>query len=326
MTAEMSVVVPTKDDPEVFQALESLKSQRTDVEYEVIVVDGSASSDHSRQLRELCEEEDMIFLDEKDFGDIKGLCGARNAGIAEASGSKVALLDGDCIADERWIESLSSALEEHGIVESNVSYEGEGKKCPMDRVIENEREGMQFLGAGLSFRMEVWEDLDGFDSGFRKLRGDTDFGLRALQKGYSYGFADEARISHRAGEFTAVSFLRERERFVEEPKFYRKHRGNDLLQNELSSLGPVLEPKELGFLAAMSLSVAAAAAFPALLPVPAAAAAASLMIYLRREAGKRELEFCPVQLALLLFLVPAALYVKRFSIWRGAVRDGIPVV
>ncbi|MDY6761758.1 MAG: glycosyltransferase family A protein [Candidatus Nanohaloarchaea archaeon] len=318
---ELSVVVATRNDPEVFDALESVMEQDY-YDYEIIVVDGSDGG-HQEDLETFCSDNDAItYLHESERDEpVDGLNGARNFGVANASGEGVALLDADCVATDGWLESFVEALEEDDIVECTVTYDGEGKNCPMDRVIQNDGKEYRFLGAGLAFRRAVWEETK-FDERFHQLRNDTAFGFDALDNEFSYAFCEDAEVLHRAGRFSPLQFVKERLRFVYEPLFYGEYRKHDHFDDNVDHLGPLLYPKELLYLAALFASAVlpfAAATVPLLM-------GAGELVYLQREGEKRALDVCPRDLVLLFFLVPLALVAKRLAIWRGAVTYRTPVL
>ncbi|MDY6768720.1 MAG: glycosyltransferase family A protein [Candidatus Nanohaloarchaea archaeon] len=310
----ISVVIPTRNDPEVFDALESVLQQEHDA-FEVVVVDGS-DGDHRAELEEFCSGHDHVtYLHESDRDDpVNGLNGARNFGIEHAAGEAIALLDADCVATEGWLASVADALSADDIVECAVTYEGEGRNCPMDRVIQNDGKEFRFLGAGLAFRREVW-DREPFDERFHQLRNDTAFGFEALDNGFSYAFCGEAEVLHRAGRFSPASFVTERLRFVYEPLFFKEYQGHDRFDDNVDHLGRLLYPREMLYLAAF---IAAAVLPFAAATVPLLMGAAEVL-YLQRENEKRELDVCPRDLLLLFVLVPLALAAKRAAMWRGAV-------
>lgn len=318
---KLSVVVPTRDDPEVFDAIESALAQDYD-SVEVVVVDGSSGA-HRDELANFCADEDTVtYVHESERDDpINGLNGARNLGVEQAEGDGIALLDADCVAADGWLAAVADALAEDDVVECTVTYEGAGKNCPMDRVVQNDGKEYRFLGAGLAFRRAVWED-ERFDERFHQLRNDTAFGLSALDNGFSYGFCDDAEVLHRAGRFSPVQFVAERLRFLYEPLFFSEYRDHDRFDATVDHAGRLLYPAELAYLAALL----AAVALPfAALSVPLLMGAAEFL-YLQRESAKRELDICPADLLLLFVLVPLALIAKRLAIWRGAMKYNVFVV
>ncbi len=317
---KISVVIPTMNDSEVFDAIDSVLAQDYD-EFEVIVVDGSTGT-HRDELASYCDDHDVRYVheDERPENPV-GLNGSRNIGAKLADGEAVVLLDGDCQATPGWLSHLSDTLTEYDVVESKVTYHNEGKACPMDRTVENDGKAHRFLGAGLAFRKAVWEKSE-FDERFISLRNDTSFGLDALDHGFTYGFAEEAEVEHHSGRFSPKQFVTERLRFLYEPLFYKEYRDHEHFDDNVSTAGPVLYPKELAYLGVLALALFLPYAY---LTVPSLLVAAEGM-YLQRESAKRNLDICPKDLLLLFVMVPLAMVAKRYALWNGAVQYRVPVI
>ena len=323
---KISVIIPTKNDPEIFDAVDSVLNQSFD-DFELIIVDASDGA-IQESLEARCESNDIQYHRERDIQDFdSGEYGSRNFGISKAEGDIIALLDGDCIADRDWLKNLIPYFENHDIAESNVNYRSEGKNCPLDRTVENSGLNYGFLGAGLAFRKDVWREQP-FRGEFKHLRGDTAFGFDALQNNYSYTYAQQARIDHHPGRFSTKQFVLERMRFQDEPLFYKQYRDHPQLEKELHHVGNVLYPRELAMLGA-TLFALGTGVYNAVISgaMISGIMAATTAVYYRREADKRELEFCPLDLIKLFFLAPITfIIVKRFAIWKGAIKDRVPVI
>lgn len=321
---KFSVIIPTKDDSEVFDAIESVRNQSFQ-DFEIIVVDASEGA-IQESLESHCETNNITYLYQTDHNRSANLNGARNLGIEKSSGEIIALMDGDCTAEEDWLKNLQDYFENHMVVESNVEYVSEGKKCPMDRAVQNSGRDYGFLGAGLTFRREVWTESS-FDEELN-FRDDTAFGLEALKNNFSYTYGEQARIKHHAGKFSAKQFMTERMRFESEAVFFDKYRNHPRFDEEANHVGRVLYPKEFAmFLATVfalgtGLYNAVISGF-LLLGIMAITTA----VYYRREDGKRDLDFCPIDIVKLFFLTPITfIFIKRYAIWKGAFKNKILVI
>lgn len=312
----ISVVIPTMDDAQVFDALDSVLDQDHE-DFEIVVVDGS-SGNHRTRLENKCSEHGAVtYINESEHGTASTLNASRNLGIETSNGEKIALLDGDCTPTDGWLEALDTALEEYGVVESKVTYIGSGKTCPLDRAVENHGREYRFLGAGLAFRRDVWKDQKfREDLGFH---GDTAFGFDALDNGYSYGFSERAEVLHHSGRFSPVGFVTERLRFTDTPLFTKLFRNHSRFSEEVSHIGPVLYPAEMVYLAALIAAAAMLPFLPAALPGVMVSGAA-VYVFRQRDRG---LNLCPIDLILLTVLVPLALITKRSAIWRGSVKHNV---
>jgi len=322
----ISVVIPTRNDPEVFDAIESVREQSYD-DVELIVVDASDGS-QKESLESFCSSNDIDYFHESSFSEhSKNRPGARNFGVRKSRGEIVMVMDSDCEMENKCLENLIPYFENHDIAECNIEYVSDREKsCPMDRVIENKGLDYRFLTAGLAFRREVWEDQQ-FDEGFDRMREDTAFGFDALDNNYSYTYAKKSIVKHKAGRFSAKDFLTDRLRFVDEPEFFHKYRNHERFDREVSHFGRLLYPKELAVLSGFIFS-AALSQYNAVISLAGVLSIILFLhsMYLKRESSKRDLDFCPRDSALLFFLVPTTLFVKRFAIWKEALQNKILVI
>ncbi|MFB6191101.1 MAG: glycosyltransferase family 2 protein [Candidatus Nanohaloarchaea archaeon] len=316
----ISVVIPTKNDSEVFDTIGSVLNQEHE-SFEAVVVDGS-DSEMAGELEEFCSgKADVKYFHESERSEpVDTLNAARNFGVEKAEGDKIALLDGDCKAEEDWLGELDKQFEAFDIVESHVYYVSEGRNCPMDRAVQNSGDEHRFLGAGLAFKKEVWREQNfREDLGFH---GDTAFGFDAVENGYAYTSAEDARVDHHAGRFTSEEFVKERLRFEDTPKFFQQYSENERFEEEVERFSRVLFPKELGYLALLFFSILTPYNYILTLFLIGMGEA----IYVNRESKKRDLEFCPLDVIRLIFLVPVALIAKRYAIWKGALKYNVLVV
>ncbi len=93
MRAKVSVIIPTHSRKEMLnRAIQSVLNQ-TYPNIEIVVVDDASTDDTPQFVQQLKEEKSNILYLRNDVS--QGACGARNRGIAEASGKYIALLDDD---------------------------------------------------------------------------------------------------------------------------------------------------------------------------------------------------------------------------------------
>lgn len=308
----VGVVIPAYDDEEVFDAIEAVKAQDPD---ELVVVNAAASDeDYTARLKDV---DGITYLE-----DDGGVAQARTRGARTAETDRVVFLDADCVPRDGWLGAMSRALEENDIVEGRVEYAG--RRCPLSRLVENTWEPGRFLTANLGVRREVLEEVE-FDPEYRIFREDTDFGWRAMDAGFEAAFAD-ATVDHHAGRYSFRGFLQDRLRYVSEPYFVDKFRGDERLGGEISKLGPVLYPAELATALLLVATVAAAAIDPRALLGTVALSALLSLGYTVGKMQAEDAEFCPRDLLLGIVYIPTGYLVKRYAIWRGALRYKVAVV
>ncbi|MDY6768583.1 MAG: glycosyltransferase family A protein [Candidatus Nanohaloarchaea archaeon] len=308
----ISVIIITKDEEKIFRALEEVKAQEPD---EIIVVNDAGSSE---AYTERLEAVDGIELVEVDGG--RGA--ARNRGAAEASSDRVVFLDADCYPEEGWLETMEDALAEDDIVEGRVEYDG--KRCPFNKLVENRGEEGRFLTANLGVRTAVFDEVQ-FDTGYNVFREDTDLGWRAQDEGFSSTFVD-ATVQHDAGRYTFTSFIRDRLRYVDEARFYRRFNGEKRLAEEVPQVGPVLYPVELLAAMLLVLTVAGGALTPVAWGGTIALSAALSLSYTVSKMRSNDASVCIGDLLRGVIWVPPGILAKRYAIWKGAVKYNVFVV
>jgi GT2 family glycosyltransferase len=103
-TPDISVIIPTYNSQEtIVNCLESLKNQKTEKRFEVIVVD--SSSDNTLKLIKEAYSNASVYH----FSERKYAGGARNVGIAHSRAPIIAFMDSDCTVDEDWIDQVIDA-------------------------------------------------------------------------------------------------------------------------------------------------------------------------------------------------------------------------
>jgi glycosyltransferase involved in cell wall biosynthesis len=101
-TPLVSVVIPTyNEQDQIRRCLTSIFAQQTSHSFEVIVVDSSRDDTPDIVRREF-PDVNLIHREQQTFA-----AEARNIGIEQASGTIVAFIDADCVADIHWISAIA---------------------------------------------------------------------------------------------------------------------------------------------------------------------------------------------------------------------------
>jgi len=174
----ISVVVPTRGRAMLLErCLDALAVQDIDEPYEVIVVDDGAQEAATTSLRDGLEVKLL-----RSFG--RGPAGARNVGVAAASGEIVLFTDDDTVPGRHWVRAAVAYLDEHP---DHVGVEGWTTTDAFDPLYEHSihsRGGHAFLTCNIAYRRETMGRLGGFFEGFPYPHcEDLDLGFRALRVG-----------------------------------------------------------------------------------------------------------------------------------------------
>jgi GT2 family glycosyltransferase len=222
-----SVVVPTRDRPEQLRAcLDALARQDAPFEYEVVLVDDA------RGTPVPVEGATRVVA-----GGGAGPAAARNAGVAEASGSFVCLIDDDCVAPPSWLRLIVGRAEaEEGVVVAGPTVNGETASALAEasqQIVTWLSEATRFGDGEPPFaptsniccRRETLKAVP-FDPAFpRAAAEDRDWCARLAEAGYQLVFEDAAAVYHHA-QLGLAEYLKRHFRYGAGARSYHKrHRG-----------------------------------------------------------------------------------------------------
>lgn len=214
----VSVIVPTWNGWTLLEtALESLE-QQTFPDFEVIVVDNGSTDGTAEHLARRFPDVRLIR-----FPENRGFAPAVNAGISEARGDVVVLMNNDTEADPGWIGALVRALDEHPEVgscaskmldfydRSRIDAAGDRLGIMASQIGHGMPDGPEFdvpryvlsACAGASaYRRAALDDVGLFDERFFAYMEDVDLGVRLQFAGYRCLYVPDAVIFHK-GSATA---------------------------------------------------------------------------------------------------------------------------
>jgi GT2 family glycosyltransferase len=211
----VSVIIPNWNGAYHLPTCLDALRQQTFRDFEVILVD-NASTDGSRELVETqYPEVRLVTMPRNRF-----FSGAVNAGIQEARGEIIVLLNNDTEADHRWLEELVAALDAHpeaGMAASKLrlfdrrqvihsagdTYGRDG--IPGNRGVWEEDHGQYDgdrwvfspCGGAAAYRRDMLDDIGLMDEDFVAYCEDVDLGFRAQLRGYRCLFVPTAIVYHR---------------------------------------------------------------------------------------------------------------------------------
>lgn len=220
---KVSVVLCTYalDMYEHFQeAADSILSQTYDNVELVVVVDGTEAV-YRRAVEDYGDREDTVIVcnDEN-----QGLLASRNRGAELASGDVVAFIDDDAVADEVWVERLTCAYDEEDAIAAGgkMTPEWVAGKPPFlpeefywlvgvthRGFADGPGEVRNTFGSNISFRADVFAELDGFDieiggrKGDKNLQGGETELCARMRKEYGQGvwYDPKAKVAHKIFEY-----------------------------------------------------------------------------------------------------------------------------
>jgi glycosyltransferase involved in cell wall biosynthesis len=193
VTANVAVVVPTRNRAALLERLLHALDRQTHPNYEVVVVDDASRDDTGRVLNAWSEGSPLRRW--MSFADPRGSYAARNAGWRWAEAPLIAFTDDDCVPEPNWLEALVGAMPETGVVGvQGRTIVRDGRVTPFTHQIEQTRGGPPYRTCNILYTRTELERLGGFDESFRWY-ADNIFGLRARTAG-EIRFAADATVVH----------------------------------------------------------------------------------------------------------------------------------
>jgi len=222
----ISVAICTRDRPDDLRtALDSVIAQNFD-DYEVLVVDQSAS-DESRRVVEQARAGPRSITYVRP--SVVGLSRAYNTAVASARGELLAFTDDDCLAPPEWLRSIDDAFSKApqvALLYGQVllppelqGREGSDGVTPQliiaQRRLLSARDGFRVFGMGANFaaRRSVCLEVGGFDEvlgggGPLQSAQDFDFAYRLFRSGWAILLEPEVTVFHHGfrslGDWPAV--------------------------------------------------------------------------------------------------------------------------
>lgn len=216
----VSVVIPSKDHPDVLERCLVSFRQKTDYEYyEWIVVDNGSSADNRTKMEELERRFGFTYIYEQMPFNFSRMC---NMGAAKATGDLLLFLNDDIeIIERSWLRRMAGqALQPHtGAVGAKLWYAGTQNiqhagitnmrigpshklaTFPDDRGYYYGRNRVVYdmigvTGACLMVSREKFEAAGGFDETMAVAYNDVDFCFRLIEAGYYNVQRNDAVLYH----------------------------------------------------------------------------------------------------------------------------------
>jgi GT2 family glycosyltransferase len=195
------------------ECLPSLQAQTIPAE-EIILVDNGSTDDSIDFVQSSFPRAVVISLDQN-----YGFAKANNIGIRQAVGSRIALLNNDTVADQRWLQELNRALDEHpevgfcaskmlnywerGIIDAAGDVLGAARARKRGH---GQPDGPEFsepahvfgacAGAAI-YRRAMLDDIGLLDETFVSNLEDVDISFRAQLAGYQCLYVPTATVYHK---------------------------------------------------------------------------------------------------------------------------------
>lgn len=210
---DVSIVIVSWNGRQYLDACLSAVAAQEGVNSETILVDNASSDGTVDHVRERFPWVRIVALSEN-----RGFAGGNNAGVREARGRFVALLNNDTVVEPGWLQALMAGIDEAAgtlLTTSRVVYmhdpqvidsAGDGMLAwggafkrqhgaTVESALES-REVFGVCGAACLMPRRVFEELGGFDEDFFASHEDVDLSYRARLLGYRCRYVADAVVKH----------------------------------------------------------------------------------------------------------------------------------
>jgi glycosyltransferase involved in cell wall biosynthesis len=196
---ELSIIVASYNSRNTIEnCLESLKDQKTDKPFEVIVVDSSSDGVGSLIGKKFPDVRLYQFSERKFCGD------ARNYGISVADGKVIAFIDADSRADQHWVNEILKAHRSPSLAIGGAIANGNPESpvgwaayfCEFSKWMPGFpiRNMADIAGANMSYKKKAFEEYGLFIEG--TYSSDTEFHWRLGRNKFCLQFVPSILVFH----------------------------------------------------------------------------------------------------------------------------------
>lgn len=216
----VSVVIPSKDHPEVLEKCISSFREKTDYDnYEWIVVDNGSSMENKSRMEELQKEYGFLYLYEPMEFNFSAMC---NLGASKAGGEYLLFMNDDVeVIEKDWLRIMtgqagqphtgavgaklwyadSDAIQHAGITNMNIGPSHKLITFPDDRNYYYGRNQVTYnmigvTAACLMVERRKYEEAGGMDETMKVAYNDVDFCFKLIEAGYYNVLRNDAILYH----------------------------------------------------------------------------------------------------------------------------------
>ncbi len=206
MTVEVTFLVPAHNaEATILSTLNSILDQDAEGVCRRVIVINDGSTDSTRdlvnQFVDRHPDENTLVLE----GERRGEAAALNAGLEQAKGEYIALVESDVTLDKCWLRCCLAALEEDGVAGAGGYLEGRPGDPWIARLAAIEVEvklaeqppyAVHITSANALYHAWAFEKVGPFREELYNATLDSDFNARLVEAGYRLRFVREARATH----------------------------------------------------------------------------------------------------------------------------------
>lgn len=216
----VSIVIPTKDHPEILErCISSIREKTTYENYEIIVVDNGSNAENKERIEQLAQDEKFYYHHETMEFNFSRMC---NIGVSYSKGEVILLLNDDMeIIQKDWMEILlgQAMLSECGCVGAKLLYPesdkiqhvgitnmGVGPSHKLIHLSDSEdyyygRNHLNYnmigvTAACLMIRKEIYDQVGGLSEEIKVAYNDAEFCMRVYEAGFMNVLRNDVILYH----------------------------------------------------------------------------------------------------------------------------------
>lgn len=243
--------------------LKSVIAATKDINSEIIVIDNNSPDDSCMMVKQLFPQVNLIENKEN-----VGFSKANNQAVQIAKGNYICILNPDTVvAEDTFIKLLAfSKNKEHlgaigcRLIDGSGKFLPESKRnVPTPKVSLYKILGFSkpyysslgefqagkvavLVGAFMFMKLEVYQEVNGFDEDYFMYGEDIDLSYKITQAGYENYYYPETTIIHFKGESTLKDATYAKRFYGAMNIFYRKHFKSNIILNSIIAFGVKLLP------------------------------------------------------------------------------------
>ncbi len=246
----VSIIIPTKDHPEVLKnCIQSIRERTQEAEYELIVVDNGSSAAHQESYQQLSDQYQFQYIYSVQEFNFSRMC---NQGAAQAKGDCLLFLNDDVeVRQTKWLALMcekasclstgavgvklyypeSKMIQHDGITNLRLGpvhkmqfQDDKGHKYLEHNTVD--RNVLAVTGACLMLRHSLFTKIGGFDENFAVAFNDVDLCFRLFEAGYQNVLVNETHLWHYESLSRGRDEEREKLKRLQEERtlLYQRHR------------------------------------------------------------------------------------------------------
>lgn len=186
----ISIIIIVKNDRRIERVLAKLQDMKSSKPFEVIVVD--ASEEKLDDIKKTYSFVHWITYVNRDKS--RTYAEQRNIGIKKAKGDIIAFIDADCIPEDEWIDNLIKPIysEKEAFISGSIKPIDKNN-AHIEEHYPRYRDECETMNMAVTKKLV--EDVGLFDESMEGCE-DSDFCIRAREKGYKIRFQKSAVVYH----------------------------------------------------------------------------------------------------------------------------------